>query len=65
MRRHCWNRKAETETFFDTAESMFRNEQPKDSVRLPDTFPRNRMQNRKGWKVLPERSLPPPEHTGR
>lgn len=27
-------------TFFDTAESMFRNEQPKDSVRLPDTFPK-------------------------
>lgn len=27
-------------TFFDTAESMFRNEQPKDSVCLPDTFPK-------------------------
>lgn len=31
--------------------------------RIP--FPRNRMQTRKGWKGLPERSLPPPEHTGR
>lgn len=66
MRRHCWNRKAE-----NGKPSLIRlnpcsgtNSRRTVSVcRIP--FPRNRMQNRKGWKVLPERSLPPPEHTGR